>query len=1116
MVEYKQFTDIEHVLKRTEMYLGDCKYIESNECVYDYINNICSYEKLKYSPGLLKIFDEAISNSFDNKTRDNNQHKMTYIKININGKEISIENDGYSIPIEIFENTNKYIPQVLFSELRSSSNYNNKRSTSGLNGLGIKLTNILSKKFNIKIVNNNIMYEQTIENNNSIIYKPNISKINNNNYVNISFIPDLDKIDEEFNKDNSLWDSTLKIIYKKIYEIKGLFGSTLNIFINNVELPDITFENFAINMKNGDFDFKYKYIKTQYFTLFISLSNSWQQISFVNNIKTKSGGGHVDYILNNITDAIIKRGKFTETNIKNTIKSKLYIVLSAYIQNPVFTSQSKEKLTKMKKIEKAFQLPTKFLDELYEELDFKNILTSKNIDNLNKIIKRSDIQKIEKLTDAECAGKKNHECTLFICEGDSALSLAKIGMTCDKIGKKIFGCYPLGGKIINTKKKSVDCITKNKILKELMLIIGLTLNTKYMDTKSLRYQHIVMLKDADADGAHIMTLVYNFLDTYFKDLLKIEGFFSEFITPMIKVPVSKTLENQIKFNFSGTIVHTKKEVIYPFYNEIEFKQFMKDNAKIKYGKPKYIKGLAGNQSFEIVEYFKEYIKNVINIIYDKHAEKTLIKAFSKGFEDNRKLWLQDLTDFTYLPRIPMKPINMTDFLNTDLLTYMYDDCYRSIPCSIDGLKPSQRKVLYTLFKKSNPYTFEKVVSLTGTVMSFSHYHHGNESLNGTIIKMTQNYPGSNNLPFLKDDGFFGSREQLGDDAGAPRYISVALSKIARYIFPIIDDELLEYRFEDDAKVEPLYYIPIIPTILINGANGVGTGWRSYIPMYSVIDIINIVERLINNENEINNINLIPYCNNWKGNIKIEMEKNQYKKINIYGTFKYYKEKNVINITEIPYNISFINYKKNTLNKLIDLGIIKSISDDNVGNKADLNTYNKFIKLNIKYNSNEDIYKNFDLIASEPLTVLNAFNDSYTITHYENINDIIEEWFYIRQDLYIKRKEYMTKIMENELNIISNKARFIKMIIEKELKIMKRKEIDIINDLIKLKFDKNNDSYNYLLNMQIYNMTYEKYQLLIKEFEKRTIELEEYKNTSYKQIWLNELNLLKNKLKSDDL
>ncbi len=249
-------------------------------------------------------------------------------------------------------------------------------------------------------------------------------------------------------------------------------------------------------------------------------------------------------------------------------------------------------------------------------------------------------------------------------------------------------------------------------------------------------------------------------------------------------------------------------------------------------------------------------------------------AFSKKFIEERKDWLTRFMNDrkvrranhsvdNYLYQKDTKQITYTDFVNKELVLFSNLDNERSIPCLVDGLKPGQRKVLFSCFKR-NLVKELKVAQLAGSVAELSAYHHGEASLMSTIINLAQNFVGSNNINLLQPIGQFGTRLHGGKDAASPRYIFTCLSPLTRLIFNPKDDPLFNYINDDGLKVEPEWYCPLIPMALVNGAEGIGTGWSTKVPNYNPREIIENLKRMIRGEVPRP---MEPYFKNFRGKIE---------------------------------------------------------------------------------------------------------------------------------------------------------------------------------------------------------------------------------------------------------
>jgi len=410
------------------------------------------------------------------------------------------------------------------------------------------------------------------------------------------------------------------------------------------------------------------------------------------------------------------------------------------------------------------------------------------------------------LTDANKAGTKHSdECVLILTEGLSASGMARTGIASIS-GHDRYGVFPLRGKVLNVRDASHDQIAKNAEITQLKQILGLKHKQNYETTKDLRYGHIMIMTDQDYDGSHIKGLLINFFEAQFPSLLKIPNFLIEFITPIVKV-------------YKGNLKKPAKQL--SFFTLPEYEYWKEQNQEPGW-KHKYYKGLGTSGDEDSKIYFADLDKHMKFFEPMNQDGKKLIElAFSKSKADERKEWLRTYVPGTYLDH-SVDMITYPDFVNKELILFSVADCARSIPSVVDGLKPGQRKILFGSFKR-NLKNEIKVVQLAGYVSEHTGYQHGEVSLQSTITAMAQVFAGSNNVNLLDPSGNFGSRLQGGKDAASARYIYTSLSPFARKVLPPHDDRLLKYQFDDGDKIEPEWYVPVVPMLLINGTEGIGTG-----------------------------------------------------------------------------------------------------------------------------------------------------------------------------------------------------------------------------------------------------------------------------------------------------
>jgi DNA topoisomerase II len=1102
-----------HILKLPDTYIGSIEQtLEQLWCIdrnnEDGIHFI--KKEIKYIPGKYKIFDEIIVNALDQyiRTNENNgcKDKVKNIKITIDKDtgEISVYNDGEGIKIDIHPTEKVYNPELIFGHLLTSTNYNENqlKHVGGKNGYGAKLTNIFSTKFLIDTCDGNKLYSQTFQNNMSIKNDPIITKNRTKQFTKISYIPDFKK----FNI-TGLTDDIINIMEKRAYDMAACTNQA-SIYLNGTKINCNSFEKYIDYYIGSKSDTPRAFeIVNNRWSIGVALNTDeyFDSISFVNGINTIKGGKHVDYILNQITKKMVEFiSKKKKITLKpNFIKDNLFLFINCTIDNPSFNSQTKEFMTTNKdKFGSKCIITDKFITQMskigiieraLEQYELKN---SKNLKK-NDGKKQNRLKGIPKLEDANFAGtKKSNQCTLILTEGDSAKSMAMAGMSI--IGRDKYGVFPLKGKILNVKDISnVKKIMDNSEISNIKKILGLQSNKIYKDVSELRYGNILVLTDQDEDGSHIKGLLFNLFESLWPTLFNSPGFIKSMLTPVIKIRKGGK-EKQ-------------------FYSVKDYDKWILKNDT-KGWTTKYYKGLGTSTPKEAKEYFKQ-LKIVDYTTTGEEDLKALNMAFSKqeNSANERKTWLSTYNKNNTLD-YSNKNVSINNFVNQDLKHFSNSDNIRSIPNIIDGLKPSQRKVLYCCIKRKLDKEI-RVAQLAGYVSEHGAYHHGEASLQGTIINMAQDYVGSNNINLLDPIGQFGTRIMGGKDSAQPRYIHTKLCGITHKLFNKLDNSVYNYNNDDGISIEPIYYVPILPMILINGAVGIGTGWSTDIPNFNPFDI------LVNIKNYLNDkpFNIMkPYYNKFKGPIE-KIDDNIYISKGIYEVHK-----NKLIIKELPIGMWTDNYKN----------FLESITVDNKnGSKKQLiryyNSYSTDIDVHFEIfvNMDEDDFndlkvfdnklkmtkleKMFKLTTNINLTNMVLFDKDNNIKKYNNVNEILDEFIGIRLEYYDKRKHYILDVLDKEINILEIKIRFIMEFIENKIIINNRTKINIIEQLETNKYpkDSESDNYDYLLKMPIYNLTKDKIDEFNDLLNKKKNEYETLKVKTNKILWLEDLDILEKDLKS---
>lgn len=1087
---YEKLDPITHIHKRPDMYIGSLSIRQQTKEFLEEGNTIREKTDICYSDGLLRIFVEALSNAIDNVWRSRAQNcKLTSIKISIESDtgKTSIWNDGLFIPIEIHPTEQIYCPELIFGHLLSSSNYNDQeeRFTSGRNGLGIKLLNVFSKMFQIEIVDpqQHLIYRQTWRNNMREKEEPIIKSSQKDGYTLVSWIPDFEKFGM------TQYDNTIIDLYKK-YCMDASMITRLPILFNKEKLYYKTFQDY-IQLYHSTkecivFESLIQSTLSSYSSQYavVCSQGEYKEIGFINGVYTKDGGVHLDNISNEFFKLLCQRFNKDKTNVTpKDLKPYFMIFANTWAPNPEFSSQSKTKLLAPPFNDK---IDTKYIDKVMKWCfveKVNDLIKSKELVNLKKVEKKKGFKKIDGLDHANLIhSKQSNECTLILCEGLSAKTFATKGINIGWNGKKgrdFFGIYALRGKLLNVRNATLASISQNKEITDIISALNLRYNVDYQDSenyKTLHYGKVLILTDADEDGHHICSLIINFFHKMYPSLLQLpQPFLWYMLTPIAKISIdSKTTTC--------------------YYNDFEYNQALKTISELKNYKIKYYKGLGTSSDQEIKETFG---LKIVGFQYDSLADNAINKAFHKILSNDRKSWLNDYNPENY--RVPIDYYNLSEYINQDLIKFSIEDCKRSIPNLFDGLKISQRKILYSVFKKHLLHTSKsmKVAQLAGYCAEVSNYHHGEQCLYETITKMSQNFPGSNNIPYLEKDGQFGSRTYLGKDAANARYIFTKCTSLTRLLFPIEDDILLNYLYDDGDLVEPNYYCPIIPTILANGCiAGIGTGWSCSVPNYNIIDLIHHIRLWLSNEFE--SFDILPFYYGFKGTIE-KIGDNKYMSIGKMETKKI-KNKTFYEITEIPIHMSTNKFKEE-LESLLEQKKLKSIKN-----------YSTPDNVHFIIESSDDFKPSIETLKlKNPISSTNMvlFVNETKLMKFQTIKDIFELFCQKRFDLYVNRKIHIQKELESQILILSNKYKFINAIITDQLDIKKKKEDDILSILQNYPFDLHpqQQSYDYLLHISMKELSEEKVFDLQDKVQKKELELQILRETSEKQMWLNDLDKL---------
>jgi len=1126
--KYQQKTDKQHILDNPDTYIGSVEEVDTDLWILNDTTNKIIEKNIKYIPGLFKLFDEGIVNCRDHVIRMNQaiankteySIPVSYIDVSIqdDGTIIMI-NDGNGIDVAQHPEYKIWIPELIFGHLRTSTNYDKteKKIVGGKNGFGFKLVLIWSTYGSIETVDHvrGLKYTQEFKKNLDEICKPTITKCKTKPYTKITFKPDYARLGID-----GLSPDIIALFKKRVYDIAAVTDKSLKVKYNSNLIPVKNFQQYIdlyIGDKNDTLRVYEENGERWEYAVALTPTNEFVQVSFVNGIQTAKGGKHVEYILNQITRKLcefIEKKKKVKVN-SNNIKEQLILFLRCDVENPAFDSQTKDFMnTPSSKFGSKCEVSDKFIEKIAKMgvMDAACALTELKE---NKAAKKTDgaktksIRGIPKLTDANWAGTdKSKDCIIIFCEGDSAKAGIISGLSSED--RNIIGVYPMKGKILNVRGENIKKISENKEITEIKKILGLETGKEYKTIedvyKSLRYGKVLFMTDQDLDGSHIKGLGINLFQSEWPTLSEIPEFIGFMNTPILKAKKGD------------------KELM--FYNEGEYELWkQQNNNDIKSWKIKYYKGLGTSTGKEFREYFEN--KKIVGFQHSGNkSNDTIDMVFNKKRADDRKDWLEEYQRDSYLDT-NKSSVTYEEFINREFIHFSKYDCDRSIPNLMDGLKISLRKILYSAFKK-NLNSEIKVAQFSGYVSEHSGYHHGEASLNAAIVGMAQNFVGSNNINLFMPNGQFGTRLQGGKDSASERYIFTCLNKITRTLFPPCDDAILKYLNDDGLLVEPIFYAPIIPMILVNGSKGIGTGFSTDIMCYNPIEIIIYLKNKLK-ESGTNNGNIhddvtkelvefIPYYEGFKGTISKISEgkfliKGSYEKL---GADK-------IRVTELPVGYWTEDFKE-LLEGLLEPGndkdgkkitpVIKDYDDMSKDTNVDFTvTFAKGkldeLEKNKIDNGCNGVEKLLKLFTTNTTSNMHLFDAEDKLKKYDCVQTIIDDYYETRLKLYQTRKEYLIAALEKELVLLTNKSKYITEVLNGTVDLRRKKHEEVVTMLSEKGYDKleEHGDYKYLTKMPMDSVTEENVEKLLREQDNKQVELENIKKTTIYEIWMSELETL---------
>lgn len=1118
-----------------------------------------TWESTKYvarmSQAIRKLIDEALTNALDNGFRDGSQRNIR-TAIDRQSGACLVVNDGAGIPATKYEDTDKYSISVVFGQFLSGSNFGEEDSyCGGRNGIGIACVNAFSKVFTVESAcpASQTLFTQSWVDNMATEHPPSIKKFNGKvGYVRIYFQLDHQRLNTVL-PEQGLSEEVMLALTSRVWDAAACSGlRKTNIYLATSLPPQTGFSKFKGLKELGKIIWQLLPVTNckQYMQRLMPLgvecptvatdtvslntgitamqlavtvvSNETAElleecgsrvVAFVNGIRC-CGGTHVKHVEARIVELVrqrvaVKLSKDNQIVVKpQAVIGRLMIVMACLCSKKAFTSQAKEVLsTPLKDLgfcwvpSNSFQ--TALLDKTSLVTDVIAVATEKQTAaNQKSATNRSSTSRIEKYDPpAKGAGDK----TLLVVEGVSAKAFATSGLQ----NRLRHGIYPLGGKLMNARSSSDLQISANKEIRDLCNILQLTPGCEYTEEQvaKLPYNTLTILTDQDSDGIHILGLIVSFMHHSFPSLLRVRpDYVRRFFTPLVKAIPTKGAD-PISFYSLKALKEWQDQTPADLRRQTEYR---------------YFKGLGTSNSQEARECFVHEKRHTMTLRYTgEECDKALETYFGKGHAEERKLMIGDAYDITNQVDFAEPEITYTDVVQKDLVHFARYDTARSIPSLIDGCKIVIRKVMYYALCKVKSRS--KVAQVGAAVAAFTHYVHGESSVTESVVGIAQEHVGTNNLAYLLPSGQFGSRHLPPSKHSAVRYLHTEVQPIAFKMFRKEDADLLDYAHEEGHKVEPEYFVPVVPTILINGGCGIGTGYSTAIPCHNPLDVFAAC-KLIATDQSAELPEICPHWDGFTGDV-IRTETGY----TTVGRYTVNDEHDMLTITELPVSKWIENYiswvkqmlmtadddkkrKRHSGSRPLVLDIFNGSTEHHV--HIELTTDPEVLR-QLRAAGESTLLKTLQLYSHFSTNNMWGFDEKNKIVKIKDVREVVRMHSRVRLQLYATRLRHQIAIKREETEITGDTLRYVTMVVHRELLLFRevggaRLHEELEHDLVAHEFcpralpPGGGPSFGYLHSLPIRSLTAEKIAELAEKLERLRQELAVLENTTPQQLWCQEL------------
>lgn len=1087
----------EAVLRRPDMYVGSVEPREERELLF--YDNAAGDTAVQTdwcaSPIFRKIFDEVFVNAMDAATRDNTVRKIA-VSYEEDTGAISVENDGRGIPIKHFKDTGRYIPEVIFTELNAGSNFEDvgRRLGGGRNGVGVVCANVWSSSFSVTVHDgeNQASYEQTFGANMRKRSEPVVLQRTGRRRgsVKVRFLPDYARLGIDPSQQAELLRA---LVGTRCREGAVCVRGGVAVYFQDTRLPEslVAYASALLGTPAQQLA-KDDAGSPGAPHLLVAFGRRGgnatpESVAFVNGVRCCQGT-HTRHVLDRVVRVVQWKAPRDLHVRPQTVRDVIGFVAVCRIPDPAFSGQAKETLTTPPR---SFgfsyeELAPRVVSKLQKQGVFEEIIRRETERDIASTVRKTQVPKskevlVDKYDPALLCRTDPQSCTLILTEGDSAKALVVAGLSV--VGREHYGVFPLRGVPLNVRNVPVKRCLENKEVANVLRILNVAPGCT---PDGLRYGRVAIMSDQDMDGSHIAALIINIVHCLVPAVLEARpSFLCRIVTPLLRATHGRTGE------------------VKSFFSQQELDDWLQGPERAQY-KLKYYKGLGTNSALEAKEIFSQLERHTVTLEPTAGTEAAVLKFFDEARVAERK---EMLSAASYDPKLCVDytraSVPIDTFLDHEVVHFSQYSVRRALPSAIDGLTPARRKVLF-YFLSLSPGRELRVAQAAAGVSQKTCYHHGEASLVECIVGCAQDHVGTNNVALLEPLGQFGSRHDKPSTHAAARYIYTRAAPIARCLFPPEDGPVLEYAEEEDVKVEPKQYVPVLPVVLLNGATGIGTGFSTSVPCFSLPSLCAAARALMNGKDCLPP--LVPHFEGFHGVVETTP-----KGVRTTGRLERENDHTVV-VTELPvgrWTEALLAEVKGCSGSSGNVKTLRGMPP--VSSVANLSTDTK-VRLRVTFTepisdrTDEQLASAFKLSTVIPSTFMYLFAVDGKLRRFANVECILRCHAAARLDLYARRRAHQLEELRHKGDVLAQKARFVRLVVEGTLKLQGQSEATLVSALVELGLDPIPaskgvaPSHDHLLDMSFRVCTSEHISKLEADIERRSALLLELEAKSPADLW----------------